>query len=448
MNMQAKGDLFLRPRPAEDGSRETRLGLAIAFFFFVVLLGWAALAPLDAAVRGSGVISVLGNRQAVQHPTGGVVTTIDVREGQHVQAGQVLVELAAPEAQAAERALTSAYLSLLAQNARLIAEANGETSFAPPPEFATVPAKDRPLADRAYQLQLREMQARASSLQAQQSVLGQRGKQLLNQQVGAREQRAAIAEQRRIMSEELAGMREIAKRGFAALNRIRALERAEADLTGREAAMEAEMARAAEGFGETRSQTLALSRKDEEEVATELRETESKLSEVLPKLVAAREELSRSQVRAPATGTVVGLNVFTVGGVVSAGQVMMNIIPDDRSLVIQAQIKPVDADDVYEGQKAELRFASVNDRSLPLLDGKVRTVSAESFTDESTGQAYFRAEVQVPPAELEKVQQLLGKGELRPGLPVEVMFSVRKRTALQYLLEPFTESFHDALHEQ
>jgi HlyD family type I secretion membrane fusion protein len=432
----------------DDPTRDIRIGVGIIVLFFVVLLGWAALTPLDAAVRAPGVISVLGNRQSVQHPTGGVVTAIHVREGQDVRAGQVLIELSAPDTVAAERSLTSDYLTLLALRARLAAEQSGQLTIQQPLEFAGLAPKDRPLAQAALNMQMGEMRARRGSLSAQQSVLVQRSRQLNEQQTGYFEQRKSLAEQSRILEEELKGLREIAKRGFASQNRVRDLERAQADLQGQQAAMTAEMARASEGKGESRMQSLSLSRDAQEQIATDLRETESKLSEVLPKLVSAREELERAQIRAPATGHVVGLTVFTVGGVVPAGQTLMDVIPDHRGLVIQSQVSPTDADDVYPGQLAQLRFESVHDRNLPLIEGRVRTISADRFTDEKTGRSYFRAEIEVSPAQLNEVQSVLGRGQLRPGLPVEAMLSVRKRSALAYLFDPLMSSFRHALHEQ
>jgi len=140
--------------------------------------------------------------------------------------------------------------------------------------------------------------------------------------------------------------------------------------------------------------------------------------------------------------------VFTIGGVVAPGQTLMEIVPDRRTLVIQAQVAPNDADDVYQGQEAQVRFVSVHDRTLPLLTGKVRTISADSFTDEKTGRSFFRAEVEVSPEQLRKVGGTLGHGQLRPGLPVEVLLNVRKRTALQYILEPLTRNLWGSLREQ
>jgi HlyD family type I secretion membrane fusion protein len=432
---------------AGNPREEIRAGVIVASLFFIIFLGWAAFVPLDAGASASGAIAVSGNRQTVQHRDGGVVTAIHVREGQRVQAGQVLIELSAPELRAAERGLTSDYLTLLAQRARLLAERGGQRDFAPPAEFATLSAEDRPIADEVLQQQRAEMRARSGSVSAQQSVLGQRAGQLVQQQGGYISQRTALIEQQRLIGEELAGLKSIAAKGFASMNRVRELERAEAQLKGQQAQMEAEYARAGEGIGETKMQSLSVSKERLEQTETDLRDTQSKLSETLPKLVATREQLQHSLVRAPATGQVVGLTVFTIGGVVAAGQKLMDIVPDGRELVIQAQLKPTDADDAYPGQTAQVRFVSIHNRTLPLLTGRVRTVSADSFTDEKTGRTYFRAEIVVPEKELNEVRSVMGQGELRPGLPVEAVLKVRKRTALQYLLEPLTGALWRSGHE-
>ena len=231
------------------------------------------------------------------------------------------------------------------------------------------------------------------------------------------------------------------------MNRVRELERAEAQLKGQQASMEAEYARAGEGIGETKMQSLSVSRGRLEQIESDLKDTQSKISETLPKLVATREQLEHSQVRAPATGQVVGLQVFTVGGVVAPGQKLMDVVPDGRELIIQVQLAPTDADDAFPGQKAQIRFLSIHNRSMPLFTGTVRTVSADSFTDEKTGKSYFRAEILVPEAELNRVRSVLGQGELRPGLPVEAVLKVRSRTALQYLLEPLTGALWRSGHE-
>ena len=432
----------------DDPRRDIRIGAAIGIFFFVILLGWAAFAPLDAGVHAQGNVAVSGNRQAVQHPGGGVVGAIHVHEGQKVRVGDILVEMEAPDLEATERALTSEYFTLVAQKARLLAERSGAGNFPPPPEFARLSIEDRPIADQALALQRSQLAARSGSLSAQTSVLGQRSRQLAEQQSGYAQQRVSLREQQRLLQDELTGLKEIEKKGFASTNRVRAVERALEELRGREAAMTAEIARAGEGMGETRMQSLSLRKVSLEEVAAELRETQTRLSDILPKLIAAREQLQHARLRAPASGQVVGLSVFTVGGVVAPGQTLMEIVPDNRNLVIQAQVSPGDADDVFQGQVAQVRFLSVHDRTLPLLSGRVRTISADRLKDEKSGLSFFVAEVEIAPSELNKVRDALGRGQLRPGLPVEVVLTSRKRTALDYLLEPLTAHFWSSLREQ
>jgi membrane fusion protein, type I secretion system len=432
---------------AGDPQREIRIGVRIAIAFFVIFLGWAAFMPLDAGVHAAGQIAVMGNRQSVQQRDGGVVSAIHVREGQHVRAGDILIELSAPELKAAERALTSDYLTLLAQRARLMAERGGARSFAAPPEFAALRPEDQELAQQAMSLQRSEMLARLGSDSAQRSVLGERAGQLREQQGGYVKQRESLVRQQQLIKQELDGLMSVAAKGYASMNRVRALQRAQADLEGQEAAMAAEYARAGEGIGETRMQSLSVTRGRLESIEADLKDTQSKLSETLPKLVATRQQLEQSQVRAPVTGQVVGLTVFTVGGVVKPGETLMDVVPDGRELVVRVSVNPGDADDVFVGQQAQVRFVGVHDRSLPLFTGQVRSMSADSFTDEKTGRSFFRAEIVVPEKELNKVRSVLGNGELRPGLPVEAVLTVRKRTALQYMLEPLTGALWRSGHE-
>jgi HlyD family type I secretion membrane fusion protein len=438
----------LDEQQASDPRREIRLGTLVMAAFLVAILLWAGFMPLADGVHAHGVIAVSGNRQAVQHRDGGVVTAIHVREGQKVRSGEPLVELAAPELRAAERALTSDYLTLLAQRARLLAERAGQRDLTLPAEFANLSAEDQQLASQALQLQRSQMRARGEALSAQKSVLVQRSRQLAEQRSGYIKQRGYAAEQEKLVAEELEGQRRLQAKDLAPLSRVRALERAQADLQRQQAALAAEHASAGQSIGETRMQDLSLSRKTLEDIATELRDTQEKLSELLPKLIAAREQLERSRLRAPASGTVVGLAVFTVGGVIEPGKPAMEIVPEGRSLVIQAQVDPADADEVAEGETAQVRFVSVHDRTLPLLHGIVRTMSADSFQDKKSGRSFFRAEVVVPENEMNRVQQTLGRGNLRPGLPVDVVLSVRERTALDMIFGPLAATLWRSFREQ
>lgn len=427
---------------SDDPRPELRWGVGVAVAFFVLFLGWAAVTRLDAGAYAHGVIAVAGNRQAVQHREGGMISAIHVAEGQTVTKGQILVEIAAGDLRANERATTSEVFTLLAQRARLDAERRRVSSFAPPAEFASLPPEDQALATEAMTLQRQQFDARRRALEAQRGVLGQRVSQLTEQITGFQRQLDANAEQQRLIGEELDGMRKLAAQGYAPVNRVRALERNEAALAGEDGSYRAQIARSGEAIGETRMQLLSLDRQMIEEVTGQLRDVEVRLDELQPKLSALRQQLDRSTVRAPAGGKVVGLKVFTVGGVVGPGEVLMEIVPQDRALVIQANVSPNDADDLKVGQETQIRFPSLHERDLPILKGRLTELSADSFVDDKTGQRYFRAEVSVPPAEIERIRKVRGADTgLQAGLQAEVLVPLYRRTALDYLIEPLFQTF-------
>lgn len=434
------------PAAPADGAldnprREIGVGLGIAAAFFLLFLGWAAFVPLDAGAYATGVVAVSGNRQAVQHRDGGVVTSLRVVEGADVQKGQILMEIGAGELRASERGMTGQVLTLLAQRARLTAERNGAAMVVPPPEFAGLSEEDRLIADDVFSLQRLQFETRREAINTQKSVLNQRIAQLDQQIEGARRQLAANREQQRLIGEELQGMRSLADKGYAPVNRVRALERNQAQLVGEEGALVAQIARSAEAVGESRMQILSLDNQKAEEVATQLRDVQVQLDDLQPKLQAARDQLERAIVRAPSSGKVVGLSIFTVGGVVSPGQLLMEIVPGDKALVIQANINPNDADDLQIGQETQIRFTALHERSLPILKGEITKISADSFVDENSGMRFFRGEISVPEREMAKIREVRGdRTAISPGLPVEIVVPLRKRTALDYLLEPLAQT--------
>jgi HlyD family type I secretion membrane fusion protein len=432
-----------RPKPMRDDAKgEVLLGVGVAGAFFIGFLGWAALAPLDSGAYASGVIAVSGNRQAVQQQAGGKVTALHVVEGQHVNRGDVLVEIGAADIEAVERGLTSEVLQLRAQRARLEAERDQADHITAPVEFAALPVADRALAADAMRLQAQQFQARRAALLAQKGVLSQRQKQLDEQITGYGRQLESNHEQQRLIGEELTGLRQLAAKGYAPTNRVRETERAAESLVGESGSLQAQMAQGGQQIGETRMQLLSVERQMLQDVADQLRDTQSKLDEYVPKLGAAREQLADAFVRAPASGQVVGLTAFTVGGVVSPGQVLMEVVPDNKALVIQATVSPDDADDLSVGQDVQVRFSSLHERDLPILHAKVTKVSADSFADEKSGRRYFRTEVSVPPEDLRQITRVRGAARgLRPGLPAEVVIPLKKRTALSYLLDPLSQTF-------
>lgn len=432
-----------------DPRRDIRTGIVIAVLFFVVFLGWAAFARLDAAAYAQGTLVVSGERQAVQHRDGGVVSRILVREGQRVERGQLLMTLAAADVRAQAEAYKSQAIKLLAQRARLEAEQLNAAKLAQPAEYASFDVEDRPAIATAMRLQQAELNARRATLTAQRGVLGQQGLQSGAQGRGYASQIASLDEQIRLTTEQIEALRPVAERGFVSKTRMRELERMRADLIGQRGQFTASVAQTADATRESELEALKAEQSFRERTVGELREVEVALGELLPRLHAARDQLARTDIRAPATGAVVGLNVFTQGGVIAPGQKLMDVVPERTPLQIQARIATSDADDLSTGQVALVRFPSLHERTLPNIEGVVTRVSADSFTDEKTGATYFTAEVKVPPEQLDILKRVRGQDfELRAGLPVEVLIRLRARSALDYALEPLTGSFWSSMREQ
>jgi HlyD family secretion protein len=433
---------------AADPGSEIRGGLAVAAAFFLLFLGWAAFARLDAAALAPGRTTVAGQRQSVQHRDGGIVAAILVKEGQAVRQGEVLIRLAAPAVAAQERVLASQAIWLIAQRARLRAEQAG-TGMEVPVEFRNLTGDDRADAQAALRAQRAQMAARSALLSTQQGVAMNEGSQAGSQAVGYREQVASVIEQERLITDELESLRTVAEKGFVSKTRIRALERAKADLIGQHGRLRAARDSAANMVGEARLKALEAKQNLQEKVTSDLRDTEALLGDVLPKWSAARDELARTQVRAPVSGTVVGLSVHTIGGVIAAGQTLMDIVPRASAVVIEARFSPTDVDDLAVGQKAEIRFAGFPGRSLPIIEGKLTRLSADSFVEEKTGIAYFLGEVTIAPDQIALIRDYReGDFAMKPGMPVEVVVPLRRRTALQYMIDPLTDTMWRSFREQ
>ncbi|KQN93743.1 secretion protein HylD [Sphingomonas sp. Leaf231] len=431
-----------------DPKGDIRNGLIVAAVFFLGFLGWAGFARLDAASYAEGVLAVSGQRQSVQHRDGGVVEKIFVRDGQRVRQGQLLIRLGSPEVYASERALASQAIRLLAQRARLEAEQLGQTRVPEPREFATLKDEDRAEARLAMRLQQTELSARNATLSAQRDALGQRGAQSTEQGRGYGEQVASAQEQLKLLEAQLDALRPVAAKGFVSQTRLRELERMRAELQGQRGQYAASVAQTREAERESQIQRLEAQRTFSERTAADLRDVEVRLGELLPKLGAAREQLARTEIRSPSTGAVVGLTVFTPGGVIQAGQKLMDIVPEQAPLRIQARISPDDADDLRVGQMTQVKFPSLHERDIPPLNGALTRLSADSFTDEKSGASYFTGEVTVAPEELHVLARFRGEQfKLRPGMPAQVLIPLRKRTALDYALEPLVGSFWSSFRE-
>jgi len=433
--------LIQGPREAADvtGSprQDIRKGLTALAVFMAAFVGWGLTVPLDAGVFAPGVVTVSGERQTVQQREGGIVSEIDVREGDKVSAGQVVLRLAGAQLEASERAAADQVFDDEALEARLLAETSGRSSFAPPADFAGLTGQDRASADSAMQLQQREFTARAADLATQKAVLAQRERELADEVEGYRVQANATQRQVALIQQETTSLKDLLDRGLVPMTRMRSLQRDAAQLSGAAGQVDADIARTEEQIGETRLQISGLDRQRFADVSKEYGDAQTRLADSKPRLAALRDQLDRLTVRSPASGRVLGLAVVTVGGVVGPGQKLMDIVPSDEPLVVEARVQPNDVSELHPGLATEIRIPAFNDRRMPLLKGMVKDVSADTMTDERTGAAYYRMSVVVPPSQLSVIRQVRGaSGGLRPGLPVEVVVPLRPRTALSYLLDP------------
>jgi HlyD family secretion protein len=443
----------LDPYDGEEGVEEpvrrtSRTGWIVVAVFFGLFLGFAAFVPMDAAVSADGLVKVSGERQTVQHRIGGTIARLNVREGQFVHAGDVLIELAGAEIIANERALTAQYIDLTAERARLQAELADSSSITPPIEFASLRPEDKPMAEAAMRLQQKQFQSDRVALTSQRMVIGQQASQLAARVGGLSRQMDANQQQDKSYDAQLEGMRELAAQGYASINRVRELERARQATGGDYARLSADSASTRSQIGEMRFRQLSVAAEARQKASDDLRKVMDELNTVYPRWQDARNQADQIKIRAPATGQVVGLSVFTVGGVIAPGEKLLSVVPSAAALVVEARVLPTDANDIEEGQTAELKFPSFHDRTMPEIYGKVTRVSADAFHDDKTGASFFTADVTVGQADIEKLRKLRSKGAgLKPGLPVRVMVPLRKRTLLAYLVEPLDQAFWRAGHE-
>jgi HlyD family secretion protein len=435
--------------PLDDDPRvPLRIGIVISGAFFVLLLGWAAFARLDAAAYGQGQISVQGNRQTVQHREGGIIQELRIKEGDRVKAGQVLIRLQGADVEATERALAGSMIDLVAQRARLEAEVRGH-SIVWPKYFASLAGDDRELAERAMRLQADVMNARVRAQASSRSALSHQASGLVQTSRGYNAQAQAAAEQRKSLEVQLESTRRLAQEGFASANTIRSLERQIQALEGSDADYNSRAAAARAQVSQTRDEAAGSTRKYIEDSAQLLSTTQFQINETMPKWMSAKEQLERTIIRAPVTGHVVGLRYFSVRGVINPGVPILDIVPDEAPLIIRANFAPTDIDGVTEGKAAEVKFLSMHERDLPILLGIIGNVSADSLKDEQSGESYFTAEVVVPPSQLTLLKAVRGGDMgLRPGVPVSVTVKLRRRTALQYFFGPLLETFSRSFHER
>ena len=439
----------VRGHASDDCNSEIRWGVLTGGAFLLLMVGWGGFTPLDSAAYAPGQVIVSGHRQSVQYQETGIISALRVHEGQKVHAGDVLLELSGGEIRAQERGLAGQIMTLRAQKARLEAEQQRLSAIVWPVELTAAGAGDADLAAKAMAVQTAEFMTRRASLNSQKAVVIKKTSELGEQIQGYRKQIEAADTQSRLIGEELQGVQGLAAKGYAPQSRVRSIERDQASVVGEQGQYAAAVSQTQQQAEELRLQVSQIDKQRAEEIVSQLKDTQFQLGDMEPKWIAAREQVNRQLIRAPISGSVIDMKVTTIGGVIAPGEHLMDIVPDKAQLVVEARVSPADAEDVRTGAPVEVKFPSVHDRQLRTTKAVLTKMSADSLVDERTGATYFRAEATLTPestAALQKAER--GQFQLKPGLPAQVLIPLRKRTALQYMLEPITDAVWRAFRER
>lgn len=422
--------------------RPSLYGLAFLAVFFVVGGGWAALAPLTSAIIASGVVSPDGNRRTVQHLEGGIIRDIRVREGSVVAEGELLMVLADVNPQARTDATLSRLRALAAAQARLVAEQKGLDTI----NFDHPELQDRRVSGvaEALTLEITQFATRRENLQNRMAVLRQRIEQLNQQVAGLKIQLASAIRQTDLIDQEIADVQKLVDQGLERRPRLLALQRTKADLEGAAGNFSARIAQAQEAVGETELQIMSVRSDRAEDVEAQLASVGTELAELEQALRQERDQLARTEIVAPVGGTILDLRFQTIGGVILPGEAVLDIVPDNEELLIDARVSPSDIDQVTTDLPAQVIFPSFPQRNLPRLTGTVRTVGADALEDPRDGQRYYTVRIGIGREQFSKLDADI---VLKPGMPAEGYITTGERTFLTYLIRPFVDTVRRSFRE-
>lgn len=423
-------------RKTEKSIRRTLLaGVASLALLLGGVGGLAAMTELSGAVIAQGTLVVSSNVKKVQHPSGGVVGAILVRDGDHVKSGQVVLRLDATITRANLAVVTKSLDELAARRARLEAERDGLEEILFPADLS---------AESAVKGEISLFTLRRSAREGQRAQLKERIAQLGEEATGLAQQKTAKRREIELISTELDGVRKLWAQKLVPIARVTMLERDAARLEGEHGRLVAAIAQSKGKVSEIELQILQIDQDLRSEVAGELREAQGKIAELTERKVAAEDQLQRIDIKSPQDGIVHQLMAHTIGGVIQASEPMMLIVPVGDDLTVEARVAPQDIDQVTTGQKALLRLSAFNQRTTPELNGVLSTVSADLTVDQKTGLGFYVARVRLPKEEVARLKGL----SLTPGMPAEVFLPTHERTILSYLVKPLSDQMERAFREE
>ncbi|MDH4390030.1 MAG: HlyD family type I secretion periplasmic adaptor subunit [Aquabacterium sp.] len=415
-----------------DEARTRRSMVWVITLAFAAFLVWSVTAPLDGGVVVSGSVIVSGNRKAVQHPAGGVVVDILVQEGAMVRQGDVVIRVNPLSSEASLGSVEGEYINALATEARLLAERSG-SPIRWKPELDAFGVTDPRVAE-AKALQLQLFNSRREELQNQVRILQE---QAASQQAEADGQVKVLAEKRgqlRLVAEEATNTVQLAKEGYVSESRANEVLRAKSSLDADLASLQANVAKTRSSISATQLQIAQLRSVFMKEIDGQLSEIQKTREGMHVRVASLTFDRALTEVRAPASGTVVGLKTSTVGGVISAGQVLMEILPEGGQLIVEAKVPTASIDKVRMGLPADVRFSAFNQTTTPVVPGVVRLVGADKLTDPN-GAEYYLAQVETTAEGL----RLLGENRIQAGMPADIVVKVGERSFMSYLVKPLTD---------
>jgi membrane fusion protein, protease secretion system len=417
------------------------IGWLIVIAGFGGFLVWASFAPLDKGVPLSGTVAVASNRKAIQHEIGGTIADILVKEGDVVKAGDVLVRMDNVQVGADAEEVRVQYITERATQARLEAESDGSANIALPKVLSEMQSDPRVQTNIALQLDI--FNSRKSAIRSDSAAIDENIAGLSSQVRGLQESVARKQEQKSLLTQQLAGMRDLAKEGYLPSNRVLELEQNQAGISANIAADIGNIGHYQRQISELKMQKIQHIQEYQKEVRTTLSETEKKADALENQLKGLDRHVVNIDVKAPVAGVVVGLNVFTKGAVVAPGFKLMDIVPKEDSLVVEGQLPVHLVDKIYPDLPVNLMFTAFNRNKTPTIPGVVVNVSADRFVDEKTGQSYYKVTSKVAPDGLKMIESL----KIRPGMPVEMFIKTGERTMMNYLFKPIFDHLKLSMSE-
>lgn len=418
------------------------IGLFVLFLFFAAGGGWAAYATLSGAVIASGVVSPEGQRRTVQHLEGGIIRELLIKEGDHVIKGQPLITLSSIKAQALVNSLKIQLVNLAAKEARLLAEAQESKAIAF--EHPSLENKDDPLVQSVIEQQITHFETRKNLKIARMELLEKKLLDSKEQTVGLKIQLKSIRRQQQLTNEEAEIVGQMVAKGYEKKSRLINLQGHLAGLDGQEGQLISEIARVKESIAETKIRMQASTVVEREKIEQDLAVVQEDRRKIEEDIVEKLDQLSRVQIVAPVAGKIIELRFKTIGGIITAGRPILDIVPEQDNLVIEAQVSPKDIDDVHIGQSARIMFTSYPIRDSKRVRGVVDRVSPDTIVKDETQEAYFVARIRV---DLDHMREVAPNVKLAPGLPTQAFITTGERTLLDYLFDPITRMLMRSFRE-